>query len=80
MEERKTLVVYFRNPKIIKQLENLGHVSYFHKKRRYAILYVNASELETIKTQLEKQRHVRKVEYSYPYFEAINEENTEVVK
>lgn len=80
MLDRKTLVVYFRNPKIIKQLETLGHVSYFHKKRRYAILYVNAGELETVKAQLEKQRQVRKVEYSFPYFEEIQEENNEVVK
>jgi uncharacterized protein YlbG (UPF0298 family) len=80
MLDRKTLVVYFRNPKVIKQLEHFGHVSYYHKKRRYAILYVNANELEQVKTQLEKQRQVRKVEYSYPYFEEEIEENNEVVK
>ena len=67
MLDRKSLIVYFRNPKIIKRLEQVGNVTYFHKKRRYAVVYVNADEIDKIKSELEKQRHVRKVEHSLLY-------------
>ncbi|MFH5881002.1 DUF2129 domain-containing protein [Liberiplasma polymorphum] len=87
MLDRKSLIVYFRNPKIIKRLEHVGHVTYFHKKRRYAVVYVNADEVDKVKLELEKVRHVRKVEHSLlfensnlnPNVEEIVEEVTEEV-
>ena len=87
MLDRKSLIVYFRNPKIIKRLEQVGHVTYFHKKRRYAIVYVNADEVKKVKAELEKIRHVRKVEESLLFENNLlnvpketNPTNNEVVK
>ncbi len=64
MQERIALIVYFKNLKVLKRIKRLGHVSYFHKKRKYAILYVNASEQADITKTLESLRHVRRVDVS----------------
>ncbi len=64
MQERIGLIVYFRNLKVLKRIKRLGNVSYFHKKRKYAILYVNASEQASVIKSLESLRHVRRVDVS----------------
>ncbi len=64
MQERKCLIVYFKNPKVLKRVKQHGNVSYFHKKRKYAVLYVNADEVEKVSSSLNQLRHVRRVELS----------------
>ena len=64
MLSRQSIIVYFKNPKIIKQLKRMGNVMYFHKKRKYAVIYVNTNDVDTIVQELRKFRHVRKVDVS----------------
>lgn len=64
MVDRKSLVVYFRNPKAIKQIAEFGEVKYYTKKRKYAILYLNKKDLSKVTENLMKLKLVRKVEES----------------
>ena len=64
MVDRKSLVVYFRNPKAIKQMAEFGEIKYYTKKRKYAILYLNKEDQSTVTEKLMKLKLVRKVEES----------------
>ena len=64
MVKRKSLSVYFRNPKVLKQIEKFGDIKYFTKKKKYAIIYVNEEELKDKKKKLQDLKLVRKVEES----------------
>ena len=72
MFERMSLVIYYRTPKVLKNLKKFGHVAYYHKKRRYAILYINAPDETTIINALQKNRQIRKIERSELDTEAYN--------
>ena len=64
MLKRKSLIVYFRNPKVLKQVEKHGEIKYFTKKKKYAVIYVNEEELQEKKKELQGLKLVRKVEES----------------
>jgi uncharacterized protein YlbG (UPF0298 family) len=64
MVDRKSLVVYFRNPKAIKQLADFGEIKYYTKKGKYAILYLNKEDQGKVTEQLLNMKLVRKVEES----------------
>ncbi len=64
MVDRKSLVVYFRNPKAIKQIAEFGEIKYYTKKRRYAILYLNKEDQSRVTEELLKLKLVRRVEES----------------
>ena len=64
MVDRKSLVVYFKNPKAIKQMAEYGEIKYYTKKRKYAILYLNKKDISTVTEQLLKLKLVRRVEES----------------
>ncbi len=64
MVDRKSLVVYFKNPKAIKQMAEYGEIKYFTKKRKYAILYLNREDISKVTEQLLKLKLVRRVEES----------------
>ena len=64
MVDRKSLVVYFKNPKAIKQMAEYGEIKYYTKKRKYAILYLNRKDIRTVTEQLLKLKLVRRVEES----------------
>ncbi len=64
MQNRKTLIVYFKSPRVLKRLRKVGHVSYFHKQRKYAVLYIDEDQLDRIHEELEGLKHVRRVEVS----------------
>jgi uncharacterized protein YlbG (UPF0298 family) len=64
MIKRKSLIVYFRSPKAVKQIERIASVTYFNKKRHYAVVYVNEEELQKTETELKKLKLVKKVEES----------------
>ena len=64
MVKRKSLIVYFRSPKAVKQIEKIATISYFHKKRRYAVCYISEEQLEEIKGKLEQIKLVKRVEES----------------
>lgn len=64
MLERISIIVYYQSPKVLKHIKQFGHVAYYHKKRRYAVLYINAKDQEEIVKALQSYKHIRKVEVS----------------
>ncbi len=64
MVDRTSLVVYFRNPKAIKQMAEFGEIKYYTKKRKYAVLYLNKEDVTSVKEKLMKIKLVKKVEES----------------
>jgi uncharacterized protein YlbG (UPF0298 family) len=56
--------VYFRNPKVLKQVEKFGEIKYFTKKKKYAVIYVNEEELEQKKKEIQGLKLVSRVEES----------------
>ena len=64
MVDRKSLVVYFRNPKAVKKLAEFGEIKYYTKKGKYAILYLNKEDQAAVTEKLLKMKLVRRVEES----------------
>lgn len=64
MVDRRSLVVYFRNPKAVKQMAEFGEIKYYTKKGKYAILYLNKEDITEVKEKLMKIKLIRKVEDS----------------
>lgn len=62
--ERIGLIVWTRDLKHARSFEKYGNVHYFSRKMQYVVLYVNASEEQQIRTQLEKMHSVLRVERS----------------
>ncbi len=65
MIEREPLVVYYRSPKLLKLLRKMGNLTYYHKKRHYAIVYVDTDKKETIMKDMRNLRGVKYVDESY---------------
>ncbi|MFW5894656.1 MAG: DUF2129 domain-containing protein [Bacillota bacterium] len=64
MQPRKCLIVYFKSPKVLKRLKTYGNLTYYHKKRKYAVLYVDEEKMQETIDKIEKLHHVRKAEAS----------------
>jgi uncharacterized protein YlbG (UPF0298 family) len=64
MLNRKSLIIYFKNPKAIKQIARVADIKYFNKKRKYAIIYVDIEEQEKVTNELKLIKLVRRVEES----------------
>ena len=62
---RVGLIVWLRNLREARNLERHGHVIYVSRRMKYAVMYVNQSELKAKMNQLGKLPFVRKVEPSY---------------
>ncbi len=58
------LIIYFKNPKVLKDLKKIGNITYFHKKRRYAVMYVNQEETEKMIERIKQLKYVRNIEES----------------
>lgn len=65
MLKRISLIVYFRTPKVLRRVRKICDVSYYHKKRRYAVVYIDENKCDDIIDRLTKLRHIRKVEQSH---------------
>jgi len=62
---RKSVLIYFNSAKIRPEIEKQGvNVVYVNDKANYMAGYVDASQFERIKKQLEGMKNVRKVEES----------------
>ena len=61
---RRSLIVYFRTPKAIKQIAEFGELKYYTKKGKYAVLYLDENKVEETKEKLNQLKLVRKVEES----------------
>jgi len=64
MTLRKSLIVYFRTPKAIKQIADFGELMYYTKKGKYAVLYLDEDKVEETKEKLNQLKLVKKVEES----------------
>ncbi len=64
MVKRKSIIVYFRSPKAVKQIEKFASVNYYNKKRRYAVSYVNEDSIGKTIKQLKTIKLVKRVEES----------------
>ncbi len=64
MQSRKSLIVYFKSPKVLKKLKTMGNLTYYHKKRKYAVLYVDGDKVDTLIADMKKLHHVKYAELS----------------
>ncbi len=64
MVKRKSLIVYFRNPKALKKIADVTEVTYYTKKKKYAVVYVNEDQVEAVTKRLQEISLVRKIEES----------------
>jgi len=81
MIERTSLIVYFKSPKVLRNLGKIGEIYYYTKKNKYAVLYVNEEEKEAVIERLNNLKLVKRVEESL--FEndiLLNENEKESVK
>ncbi len=65
MINREPIVVYYRSPKLVKLLRKMGNLTYYHRKRHYAIIYVDAEKKETIMKDIRNLRGVKYVDESH---------------
>ncbi len=65
MIQREAIIVYYKNPKLVKTIKNYGHLTYFHKKRHYAVVYVDAAAKENVMKELRAIRGIKYVDESY---------------
>ena len=64
MVKRKSIIVYFRSPKAIKKISKIADVAYYHKKRKYAVCYINEDDLQSKTNDLKKLKLVKYVDES----------------
>lgn len=64
MVKRKSIIVHFRSPKAVKDIEKITKVKYFHKKRRYAVCYLDENSMEQKMKELKQLKLVKRVEES----------------
>lgn len=65
MIDRKGIVIYFQNPKVIKNIKKYDvNITYVNKAGKYLAGYIDASEFPKIKKELKKNRLIKKIEES----------------
>lgn len=64
MVDRKSYIVYFKTPRVLKRIKKMADVSYFHKKRRYAVIYLDEQNHKKVVENINALKHVKKVEES----------------
>lgn len=75
MTKRQGLIVWFQHMKNIKQIKRHGHLIYTSKKLKYAVVYVDQSEIENVENKLLKHSFVSKIDRSFKPFVETNFEN-----
>lgn len=73
--KRQGIIVWFQHMKNIKQLKRYGHLLYASKKLKYAVIYVDQTELEDIENKILKLSFVSKIDRSFKPFVQTNYEN-----
>ncbi|MBM7598706.1 uncharacterized protein YlbG (UPF0298 family) [Virgibacillus halotolerans] len=73
--KRQGMIVWFQHMKNIKQIKKYGHLIYTSKRLKYAVLYVDQTELEHVEHRLLKLSFVSKIDRSYKPFVETNFEN-----
>ncbi|GEM_PF-1042674 len=78
MQERSSLIVYFKSPKVMKRIKKVGNITYFNKKRKYAVVYINKEDQESIVKELQSLRHIRRVDDSRLDYSPYSMESPEI--
>ncbi|MEC5422806.1 DUF2129 domain-containing protein [Virgibacillus sp. C22-A2] len=73
--KRQGIIIWYQHTKNLKQIKRYGHLLYTSKKLKYAVIYVDQTEVETIEQKLLKLPYVSKVDRSYKPFVQTNFEN-----
>lgn len=73
--KRQGLIVWFQHMKNLKHIKRYGNLIHASKKRKYAVLYVNQEDIETIEKKLLRHSFVSKVDRSYKPFVRTDYEN-----
>lgn len=66
--KRQAIIVWFQHMKNVKQLKRYGHLISVSRKMRYAVIYVDQTDVEEKILKLERLPFVSKVEESYKPF------------
>lgn len=66
--KRQGIIVWFKHRNNIRQIRRYGHLIYASKRLKYAVLYVNQSDLEKTESRLQRHSFVRKIDRSYKPF------------
>ncbi len=69
---RNLFVVYFNNPKVLRFLETVGHITYYSKKRKYAYLYIIDNNYEEVISKVKNHNAVRRVDQSFLFDSIFN--------
>lgn len=64
IRERRGLIVWLYSLRQVKQLRHYGAMYYASRRMKYAVLYVDAANVEAVKDKLNHLRFVKKVELS----------------
>lgn len=73
--KRQGLIVWFQHRKHIKHIKNFGNVMYVSRKLRYAVVYVDQSEIDVVEEKLLKLPFIIKVDRSHKPFLKTDFEN-----
>ncbi|HLR80315.1 MAG TPA: DUF2129 domain-containing protein [Bacillota bacterium] len=63
--KRQGLIVGLQHMKKLRKIKKLGHLIFASKRMKYAVLYVNQSDIERVEKQLHRYPFVTKVFRSY---------------
>ncbi|MGT2866378.1 DUF2129 domain-containing protein [Streptococcus fryi] len=64
IQKKTGLTVYLYYNRDVRKLSKFGNIFYHSKRLRYAILYVDDSQVKTVTKHLEQQRFIKAVEPS----------------
>jgi uncharacterized protein YlbG (UPF0298 family) len=62
MIERAKMIIYTSNLRNIRGLRPFAHLIYYSQIFHYAVVFVNATDVDRIKDRLEKSRKIERVE------------------
>ncbi|RYM07278.1 DUF2129 domain-containing protein [Sporolactobacillus sp. THM7-7] len=65
MQKRDGLIVWLSTTKYLRILRRFGYVHYVSKRMKYAVLYCNGEETESVVSRLAKMKFVKSIDYSY---------------
>ncbi|QKY68940.1 YlbG family protein [Lentibacillus sp. CBA3610] len=73
--KRQGLIVWFQHMKNVRHIKRYGHLIYSSKKLKYAVIYVDQENLDSVESKLLKLPFVSKVDRSYKPFLQTDFEN-----
>lgn len=78
--ERESLIVWYRHRRNISQIRRHGHLIYASRRMRYAVLYVNKEDVDSIEKKLKSYSFINKVERSFKKLIRTNYDKKEITK